>query len=99
MRLGALIRAVVLRGARPDLAGPALRAVTAPTLMLVGGWDDVVIQLNYDALRKLTCEAKLEIIPRATHLFEEPGALEKVGEFAQSWFSRHLQPDLAFSPP
>jgi putative phosphoribosyl transferase len=92
VQLGPMIRAIVLRGGRPDFADAALRSVKAPTLLLVGGWDDAVIQLNYEALRKLPCEAELEIIPRATHLFEEPGALEKVGELAEAWFARHLQP-------
>ena len=97
--LGAMIRAIVSRGGRPDLAGTALSSVTAPTLLVVGGWDDVVIQLNYDALKHLGCEKHLEIVPHATHLFEEPGALEKVGELAQDWFVRHLPGRAVDAPP
>ncbi|HST42543.1 MAG TPA: phosphoribosyltransferase family protein [Conexibacter sp.] len=87
---GDQVRAVVSRGGRPDLAGPRLRDVRAPTLLIVGGEDDVVIQLNRDALAQLRCEAHLEIIPGATHLFEEPGALEHVARLAVAWFARHL---------
>src|SRR5437867_101866 len=72
------VGAVVSRGGRPDLAGDALPAVRAPTLLIVGGDDDVVIELNEDAQQQLTTENRLEIIPGATHLFEEPGALEEV---------------------
>jgi putative phosphoribosyl transferase len=78
--------AVVSRGGRPDLAGEALPRVQAPTLLIVGGDDDVVIDLNQRALTQLRCEAKLEIIPGATHLFEEPGALDHVAELAADWF-------------
>ena len=87
---GSDIRAVVSRGGRPDLAGPRLGAVHAPTLLIVGGWDDVVIELNRDAARSLRCEHRLEIVPGATHLFEEPGALDQVGRLAAAWFLDHL---------
>ena len=86
-----LIGAVVSRGGRPDLAGPALSRVQAPTLLIVGGNDLPVIDLNREALRQLhTSEKKLVIIPGATHLFEEPGALEQVAELAAEWFARYL---------
>ena len=84
------VDAVVSRGGRPDLAGEALPKVKAPTLLIVGGNDDIVIELNEQARDKMRCEVKLEIIPGATHLFEEPGALEKVAQLASQWFSRHL---------
>jgi putative phosphoribosyl transferase len=84
------IDAVVSRGGRPDLAGEALPKVKASTLLIVGGNDDIVIELNEQARDKIRCEVKLEIIPGATHLFEEPGALEKVAQLASQWFSRHL---------
>jgi len=81
-----LIDAVVSRGGRPDLAGDALAGVAAPTLLIVGGEDDVVLDLNRQALAALTCEKRLEIISGATHLFEEPGALEQVARLAANWF-------------
>ena len=84
------IGAVVSRGGRPDLAGDALPKVQAPTLLIVGGNDDVVIELNEMARDQMRCEVKLEIIPGATHLFEEPGALEQVAKLASDWFSLHL---------
>ena len=85
------IKAVVSRGGRPDLAGPALSRVQAPTLLLVGGNDDVVLGLNEEALARLGCAHKeLAVIPGAGHLFEEPGALEKVAERAALWFNRWL---------
>jgi dienelactone hydrolase len=80
------IGAVVSRGGRPDLAGDALPKVQAPTLLIVGGNDDVVIELNEMARDHMRCEVKLEIIPGATHLFEEPGALEQVAKLASDWF-------------
>lgn len=90
-RLGADARAVVSRGGRPDLASAkALANVTAPTLLLVGGFDDVVIDLNRLAHEQLRCEKELVIIPGATHLFEEPGTLEEVARLAAVWFARHL---------
>ncbi len=85
------IAAVVSRGGRPDLAGEnALRKVQAPTLLLVGGYDDIVIGLNEKAHALLPCEKELTIIPGATHLFEEPGTLEQVAERAADWFKKHL---------
>ena len=88
--LGPRIAAVVSRGGRPDLAGPALRKVTAPTLLIVGGEDLPVINLNQSAFHQLQCEKRMDIIPGATHLFEEPGALEKVSDLAAGWFEKHL---------
>ena len=85
------VAAVVSRGGRPDLAGPYLRAVRRPTLLIVGGRDDVVIELNRQALKQLAGETRLEIVPGATHLFEEPGALEQVARLARGWFVRHLR--------
>lgn len=84
------VRAIVSRGGRPDLAGPALRRVAQPTLLIVGGEDDVVIQLNQRALEELGGVKRLVIIPGATHLFEEPGALEQVAALASDWFHRYL---------
>ncbi len=84
------INAVVSRGGRPDLADPALNNVLSPTLLIVGGYDDVVIQLNEETLRKLNCYKKLVIVPGATHLFEEPGTLENVAKTAAAWFVQHL---------
>jgi pimeloyl-ACP methyl ester carboxylesterase len=87
------VGAVVSRGGRPDLAGDALPVVACPTLLIVGGADGPVIALNREALDRLRCEKQLEIIPGATHLFEEPGALEEVARLARQWFVRHLTPD------
>src|SRR5919198_42560 len=84
------VGAVVSRGGRPDLAGPALHRVQAPTLLIVGGRDGPVIEMNRDALGQLRCEKQLEIVPGATHLFEEPGALDEVARLAREWFARHL---------
>ena len=90
-RLGSDIFAVVSRGGRPDLASAQeLGRVISPTLLLVGGNDDVVIELNRQAYAHLTCEKQLKIIPGATHLFEEPGKLESAALAARDWFSRHL---------
>src|SRR5438552_2565328 len=83
------VGAVVSRGGRPDLAGEALPKVRAPTLLIVGGNDDIVIELNEQARDQMRCEVKLEIVPGATHLFEEPGALERVAQLASDWFSLH----------
>jgi putative phosphoribosyl transferase len=83
------VAAVVSRGGRPDLAGEALPRVQAPTLLIVGGNDDVVIELNEQARDQMRCEVKLEIVPGATHLFEEPGALDKVAKLASDWFLLH----------
>ena len=82
--------AVVSRGGRPDLAGDVLPKVQAPTLLIVGGNDDIVIELNEMARDQMRCEVKLEIVPGATHLFEEPGALEKVAKLASDWFVNHI---------
>jgi putative phosphoribosyl transferase len=84
------VDAIVSRGGRPDLAGDALPKVKAPTLLIVGGEDDVVIELNEQASRQMHCEAKLEIIPGATHLFEEPGALKGVAALASDWFTNNI---------
>lgn len=84
------VRAVVSRGGRPDMAAPRLSAVRAPTLLIVGGYDDVVIELNREAERLLRCERRLEIVPGATHLFEEPGTLEAAAALARDWFVRHF---------
>jgi len=84
------IGVVVSRGGRPDLAGDALPKVHAPTLLIVGGNDDIVIELNEMARDQMRCEAKLVIVPGATHLFEEQGALEQVAKFASDWFVLHL---------
>jgi dienelactone hydrolase len=92
-RLPGLIGAVVSRGGRPDLAGPDLRQVAAPTLLIVGGADSTVVHLNRLALAQLSCDVKeLKIVPGATHLFEEPGTLEQVADLAAQWFARFLQP-------
>jgi len=89
---GDRIAAVVSRGGRPDLAGPRLAAVRAPTLFIVGGNDTVVLSLNRQAQRHLGAESELDVVPGATHLFEEPGALEEVARLAGSWFLHHLAP-------
>lgn len=85
------VRAVVSRGGRPDLAGSALELVTAPTLLIVGGRDDVVIELNEQALARLRAGKDMVLVPGATHLFEEPGTLEEVSRLAQQWFTRYLR--------
>ena len=84
------IGAIVSRGGRPDLAGDALERVTAPTLLIVGGADRQVLELNRQAQARMGSEARLEVVPGATHLFEEPGALERVAELASAWFIGHL---------
>ena len=84
------IAAVVSRGGRPDLAAPRLGMVTAPTLLIVGSRDDLVLELNRQALARLRCEARLAIVPGATHLFEEPGTLRAAAEHARDWFTSHL---------
>lgn len=91
-QLGETINAVVSRGGRPDLAREALSLVTAPTLLIVGGNDDEVIPLNEEAYDRLRCEKALRIVPGATHLFEEAGALEIVANMAGEWFADHLHP-------
>ena len=84
------VRAIVSRGGRPDLARARLDAVRAPTLLIVGGRDEAVLEMNRDAARHLTCEHRIEVVPGATHLFEEPGALEAVADLATRWFLQHL---------
>ncbi|CAB4243753.1 Predicted phosphoribosyltransferase [Methylacidimicrobium sp. AP8] len=88
-REGSEIAAVVSRGGRPDLAGDALARVRCPTLLIVGGADSPVLRLNREALQELRCEKELAVVPGATHLFEEPGALEQVARLAADWFRRH----------
>jgi pimeloyl-ACP methyl ester carboxylesterase len=88
--LGDRVGAVVSRGGRPDLAGDALPQVKCPTLLIVGGFDYPVIQMNEEAFAKLRCEKELKIVPGASHLFEEPGTLEKVAHLAADWFQMHL---------
>ncbi len=85
-----IIKAVVSRGGRPDLAGPALTRLTTPVLLIVGGEDFPVIELNREAMTRMTSEKKLEIILGATHLFEEPGTLQEVAQLARQWFRRYL---------
>ena len=84
------ITAIVSRGGRPDLAGEALGRVTAPTLFVVGGLDREVLGLNRAAQARMRCETRLEIVPGATHLFEEPGGLDRVAELAAAWFTDHV---------
>ena len=88
-----LVRAVVSRGGRPDLVGQALARVRAPTLLIVGGEDREVLRLNRQARKWLEAETELETVPGASHLFEEPGALERVAALAREWFARHLRGD------
>jgi putative phosphoribosyl transferase len=86
-----VIGAVVSRGGRTDLAGPALPRVKAPTLQIVGAQDPVVLGLNRQSSQTLQCEQRLEVVERATHLFEEPGTLEEVARLAGDWFEQHLR--------
>lgn len=88
--IGPEIKAVVSRGGRPDLAGDSLPKLDSPTLLMVGGNDDMVIELNQEAYDKMQCKKELKIIPGATHLFEEPGTLEEVAILAAKWFKGHL---------
>jgi pimeloyl-ACP methyl ester carboxylesterase len=90
---GDAVQAVVSRGGRPDLAAAALPKVRCPTLLIVGGEDHIVIDLNRRAMRLMNCPTRLEIIPGAGHLFEEPGALDEVARLARDWFVQHLPPD------
>ena len=87
-----VVRTIVSRGGRPDLAGDALERVSAPTLLIVGGYDRRVIDMNRDAMARMRAEVKIEIVPGASHLFEEPGTLEIVARLARDWFRRHLLP-------
>ena len=91
-------RAVVSRGGRPDLAGPELSSVRTPTLLVVGGRDQAVLGMNRQALSELAGEKRLEVVPGASHLFEEPGALEEVARLARDWFARHLVPGVPANP-
>lgn len=90
-----VVSAIVSRGGRPDLAGAVLPQVKAPTLLIVGGLDSVVVAINRDALDKIHAEKKLVVVPRATHLFEEPGTLEEVARLASNWFLSHLPAQMA----
>ena len=92
------IDAVVSRGGRPDLAGPQLAVVTAPTLLIVGSRDDIVLDLNREAQTRLRCENRLAVVPGATHLFEEPGTLREAAELARDWFLDHLSPGRSWTP-
>lgn len=85
------VQAIVSRGGRPDLARQYLPEVEAPTLLIVGGYDRPVLLLNQEAYDLMRCERELVIVPKATHLFEEPGALERVAELARDWFDKHLR--------
>lgn len=86
-----IISAIVSRGGRPDLAAESLILVKSPTLLIVGGNDPVVLKLNQEAAEKLNSEKRIAVVPSATHLFEEPGALEKVAQLAEGWFRRYLR--------
>lgn len=88
--LGQKVNAIVSRGGRPDLAGQSLTRIVSPTLLIVGGEDHGVIELNQRALEMMNCTKKIEIVPGATHLFEEPGTLEEVGRMATHWFEEYL---------
>lgn len=88
--LGGRVAAVVSRGGRPDLAGPALARVESPTLLIVGGNDSRVIGFNQEAFDKLRCEKDFRLVPRAGHLFEQPGALDRVAKLSADWFGRHM---------
>ena len=88
--LGREIAAVVSRGGRPDLAGHRLAEVTAPTLLIVGGYDDIVLELNREAHAQMRCQSRLCVVPGATHLFDEPGTLEAVADLARDWFLDHI---------
>lgn len=90
-QLGEPVAVIVSRGGRPDLAGPSLPRVKAPTLLIVGGRDEQVLALNWEAYGRLHCEKKVEIVDTATHLFEEPGTLEEVARLAAEWFQRHFE--------
>jgi putative phosphoribosyl transferase len=89
--LGAAVQAVVSRGGRPDLAGDALSRVNSPTLLIVGELDEFVLRLNRDAYAHLRCQKRIALVPRATHLFGEPGALDEVASLATEWFNRYLK--------
>lgn len=97
--VGGVVRAIVSRGGRPDLAGRALLAVQAPTLLIVGGYDPMVLDLNREALTLLPGPKRLEIVPHASHLFEEPGALLRVAALARHWFGHYLPAGESPPPP
>jgi putative phosphoribosyl transferase len=92
------IAAIVSRGGRPDLAAGRLERVRAPTLLVVGGEDTQVLALNREARAAMRCESELVVVPGASHLFEEPGALEQVADHAAAWFARHLRPATPGAP-
>jgi dienelactone hydrolase len=94
-----LVRSVVSRGGRPDLAGEALKTVKAPTMLIVGGYDDAVLVLNEQARKEMTGDVSLKVVPRATHLFEEPGALAQVADIAAAWFWGTLKPEAVKAEP
>ena len=98
-QVGDAVRAIVSRGGRPDLAGHALQAVRAPTLLIVGGYDPVVLDLNREAFSMLSGQKRLEIVPHASHLFEEPGALLRVASLARYWFAHYLIAHEPLAPP
>jgi len=93
-----LVRSVVSRGGRPDLAGESLKTVKVPTMLIVGSYDDAVLVLNEQAKQQMTGEVSLKTVPRATHLFEEPGALAQVADYASSWFWTTLKSDVGAEP-
>ena len=95
---GAQVAAVVSRGGRPDLAGPGLHQVSAPSLLIVGGHDHTVLELNRRAQAQMHCQSQLAVIPGATHLFEEPGTLTAAAQLARDWFSGHLTPSTQTTP-
>jgi putative phosphoribosyl transferase len=95
----ARISAIVSRGGRPDLADTALANVRAPTLLIIGSRDEFVIQLNREAMKRMQCEVKLELVTGATHLFSEPGTLQQVAEFAADWFVRYAAPESSMHRP
>src|SRR5262249_32315356 len=96
---GIRLKAVVSRGGRPDLAGHSLGGVLAPTLLIVGGLDHAVLELNRLAAGRMRCANRLEVVPGATHLFEEPGALERVADLAVEWFGSHVVGGDEVQPP
>lgn len=96
---GCGVRAVVSRGGRPDLAGPRLHLVRAPTLLIVGGHDVAVLGMNREAQARMRCETDLAVVPGATHLFEEPGTLTAAADLARDWFLRHLADGSPMAPP
>ena len=95
---GAQVAAIVSRGGRPDLAGPRLAAVQAPTLLIVGGADLRVLELNREAMQRMQAPSRLEVVPGATHLFEEPGTLARAAALAADWFTRYLLPSRGEGP-